>query len=394
MRAAEASVALESLPTHNTANCEPALVSPNLLEACRRTDSSKPQATSLPVDSRSEANLTLAHNYGLRTRLPISYIEDKVDDDSVFGGSQGTETPFVPQGLDVSDDDDDNEQDSELFCWGSPDGGHRGTINISTRIQGVVHLELAEDMSRLETREMELCLRAITTTKEFVEQNFGAICSCDHGRISPATDGVNDRPMGLGEMARFWKSETKILDAIRSPTVVLMSLDNDLLNWRQALAGDERPPRLSFSLSQSELPDMGTWWDIDSMICKANCLSIMREGIDISYHPQPSRNIHKDLRVTVNGRALNKTVHLRLGSGRRTPELGIYIYFPNILMQTQGDRLADSGQYKRRSTYLTNSQHEVWVDKQRSQMPCHSFSLLLPPSPRRAIPKESLASPS
>ena len=31
---------------------------------------------------------------------------------------------------------------------------------------------------------------------------------------------------------------------------------------------------------------------------------------------------------------------------------------------------------------------------QRSQMPCHSFSLLLPPSPRRAIPKESLASPS
>lgn len=60
----------------------------------------------------------------------------------------------------------------------------------------------------------------------------------------------------------------------------------------------------------------------------------MRGGIDISYHPQSSRNIYKDLRVTVNGQALHKTVHLRLGSGRRTLELGIYIYFPNILMQT------------------------------------------------------------
>ncbi len=169
--------------------------------------------------------------------------------------------------------------------------------------------------------------------------------------------------MGLREMARFWKDETKIPDAISSPIVSSKSSDNDLPKWRQALAGDERPPRLSFSRSQSEFPDMDTWWDIDSMICKANCLSIMREGIDISYHPQSSRNIHKDLRVTVNGRALHKTVHLRLGSGRRTPELGIYIYFPNILMQTQGDRLTGSGQYKRRSTYLTNSQHEVWVDK-------------------------------
>jgi hypothetical protein len=64
-----------------------------------------------------------------------------------------------------------------------------------------VHPDLTEDILLLEIQETDF--RAITTAKEFVERNFGAMCSCDRQTISPDADGIEDRPMGLREMARF-----------------------------------------------------------------------------------------------------------------------------------------------------------------------------------------------
>ena len=50
-------------------------------------------------------------------------------------------------------------------------------------------------------RETEF--RVIIITKEFVEQNFRAMCSCNYRRISPTIDSINDRPISLSEIARF-----------------------------------------------------------------------------------------------------------------------------------------------------------------------------------------------
>jgi hypothetical protein len=119
---------------------------------------------------------------------------------------------------------------------------------------------------------------------------------------------------------------------------------------------------------EEEEPSIQRTWDVDSVISWASCLSINR-GLYISYHPPTSRNFGSSIHVFHQGTALHLIPHLRLGSGRQSPQVGVYVFFPGISHAC------------RTTTYLTKDERRMWINQ------------LLLPAIRRCCPPDVIQHP-
>lgn len=89
---------------------------------------------------------------------------------------------------------------------------------------------------------------------------------------------------------------------------------------------------------------------MDSVICWASCLSI-NQGLYLSYFPNPTRNLRTNLHVFHEGKALQYIPYFRLGSGRQSPDFGVYVFFPQMSFAFCA------------TSYLTTDQRRQWVDR-------------------------------
>ncbi|KAJ6439190.1 hypothetical protein O9K51_08602 [Purpureocillium lavendulum] len=165
----------------------------------------------------------------------------------------------------------------------------------------------------------------------FLETTWGSTCDCDEqSRVEPGEPAFS-----LDQMAQYWQT-LGVPDAIGASLLPSMSAERDStqLDWSSILSGGTNRPRL----------------DIKSVICYASYLSINR-GLYISYHPPVSRNMKTSVHIYHHSKALHTIPHFRLGSGRQSPQLGVFLFFPHI---THAHRT---------TTYLTNGERQLWIDR-------------------------------
>jgi hypothetical protein len=193
----------------------------------------------------------------------------------------------------------------------------------------------------------------ITAAARFLEQTWGRLCECDSGAdVSERVkeEEGEEEPLSLPEMVDFWKN-CKIPDSLSSPRMDKRCHGEMETDWFKALSGgSDQPPKLSFEKSQVETGVERTW-DVDSLIVPAHCLSI-HKGLNFAYCPKFSRQLTSKLHVIINNCALHRTSHLRLGQGYRSPDMGIYIFFPEMHLKSA-----------KSTTFLSSDQQEVWIDK-------------------------------
>ncbi|KAJ9412665.1 hypothetical protein QL093DRAFT_1983050, partial [Fusarium oxysporum] len=71
----------------------------------------------------------------------------------------------------------------------------------------------------------------------------------------------------------------------------------------------------------------------------------------ISYYSPPTRNLASNMHVFHQGTPLHIIPHLRLGSGRQSPQFGVYVFFPGI------------SHVCRTTTYLTKNERRMWINE-------------------------------
>ncbi|KID81132.1 hypothetical protein MGU_11489 [Metarhizium guizhouense ARSEF 977] len=186
--------------------------------------------------------------------------------------------------------------------------------------------------------------------KAFLESTWSRLCDCEEGEQHLRSHDPEAR--SLKEMARYWQ-DLGVPDAVGPLRLGQIGAEpghDTHLDWCQILSGGERRPCLCFEKSQHTIHRLQRTWDVDSIICYSLCLSINR-GLYVSYFPQVSRNIHSSVHVYHQGKPLHSIPHLRLGSGRQSPQFGVYVFFPGI---THANRT---------TSYLTNDERRLWIDK-------------------------------
>ncbi|KAH6975818.1 hypothetical protein EDB80DRAFT_783903 [Ilyonectria destructans] len=163
--------------------------------------------------------------------------------------------------------------------------------------------------------------------KGFLERNWEHLCDCQEGE----NVSWGELPgLGLQDMTEYWRN-LGVPDAI-GPTAPHPGTDENehiQLDWSSILSGGDSRPSLNMQRSQRITPSIQRTWDVDSVISWASCLSINR-GLYVSYHPPTSRNFGSNIHVFHQGKALHLIPHLRLGSGRQSPQFGVYVFFPGI----------------------------------------------------------------
>lgn len=184
--------------------------------------------------------------------------------------------------------------------------------------------------------------------KNFLENTWSHLCDCENEKNPPESDG--ERVFNLKQMAEYWQS-LGVPDAIDSTVLPSEAGEEERhVDWFSILSGGERRPHLCLEMSQENAPSIRRTWDVDSIICWASCLSIIR-GLYLSYFPLPTRNLSTNVHVSHQGKALNPIPHLRLGSGRQSPEFDVFVFFPGVSHAC------------RTTSYLTKDEHRLWVDR-------------------------------
>lgn len=184
--------------------------------------------------------------------------------------------------------------------------------------------------------------------KDFLERTWSRLCDCEsQGRNGSGVETL----LSLAEMARYWRN-LGLPNAIdpTSNSVEVHQDENRVLDWFSILGGGESRPRLCFEKSHHGVAAIQRNWDVDSIISWASCLSINR-GLYISYLAPASRNMQASVHVFHQGKPLHIIPHLRLGSGRQSPQFSVYIFFPEI------------SHVRRTTSYLTNDERRKWIDK-------------------------------
>lgn len=136
-----------------------------------------------------------------------------------------------------------------------------------------------------------------------------------------------------------------------------------VVDWRSTLSGGDSRPVLDLRRYQDHDPTIERTWDVDSILSKASCLSV-NKGLYISYKSPVMRNRRKSVHLFYQKRALHLIPHLRLGSGRLSPQFSMLIFFPNASHRT--------------TSYLTAEGRQLWVDQ------------LVLPAVRRSCPPDIL----
>jgi hypothetical protein len=125
---------------------------------------------------------------------------------------------------------------------------------------------------------------------------------------------------------------------------------NAELDWSAILSGGSNRPLLNIERSQNNILSIERTWDVDSIISWASCLSINR-CLYVSYHPPTSRNFGSNIHIFHQGKPLHLIPHFRLGSGRQSPQFGMYVFFPGISHVYQT------------TTFLTKDERRMWIDR-------------------------------
>ena len=183
--------------------------------------------------------------------------------------------------------------------------------------------------------------------KTFLENSWNRQCSC----AQEETTWSDGRPVhGLQQMAEYWQG-LGVPDAIGTKTVSATTIQGEAPHpeWLSVLSGGDQRPRLCFEKSRNSTPNFARTWDVDSMIIRASCLSINR-GLYVSYSFPPMRNMRANVHVFPQGKTLHAIPHLRLVSGRQSPQFCVYVFFPGISHPC------------RTSSYLTRAERRTWVD--------------------------------
>ncbi|EXL64273.1 hypothetical protein FOPG_19459 [Fusarium oxysporum f. sp. conglutinans race 2 54008] len=192
------------------------------------------------------------------------------------------------------------------------------------------------------------------SAKCFLERNWGCTCDCEgeaeENGIARIQDNV-PQVYGLLDMVDYWRG-LAVPDSIgrASPHAEVGESDDAKLDWFSILSGGDNRPKLDIQMSQRSSPDVQRTWDVDSIISWATCLSVNR-GLYISYHSPPTRNLASNMHVFHQGTPLHIIPHLRLGSGRQSPQFGVYVFFPGI------------SHVCRTTTYLTKNERRMWINE-------------------------------
>jgi hypothetical protein len=74
--------------------------------------------------------------------------------------------------------------------------------------------------------------------------------------------------------------------------------------------------------------------------------------MQFSFYPKIVWNIQSDMHVSIQGRVLYKTPHIRLGYPLDGDTYGIYVFFPHL-----------DDERARKTTYLRTEEHKIWIDE-------------------------------
>ena len=164
---------------------------------------------------------------------------------------------------------------------------------------------------------------------------------------------------GLDGLAEYWQALGGPDSISPGPPGIALSVtegepqsmnavEKEKSNWRAILSGRAQRPRLNISKSETRTSCIERTWDVDSIIFWASCLSINR-GLYVSYHLPVSRNLRSSVHVFHPKKPLHTIPHIRLGSGRQSPQFGVYVFFPGI------------SRANRETTYLTDDERRTWI---------------------------------
>ncbi|KAH7111530.1 hypothetical protein EDB81DRAFT_829133 [Dactylonectria macrodidyma] len=184
--------------------------------------------------------------------------------------------------------------------------------------------------------------------KEFLEQTWNHLCDC---REEENVDWRGQPVLNLEQMAGHWKN-LGVPDSI-GPTPLASEMDEEQITWPEwssILSGGDTRPNLDIERSQISSTSIDRTWDVDSIFSWASCLSINR-GLYVSYHPPISRNISSNVHLSHHDKALHLIPHLRIGSGRQSPQFGVYVFFPGM------------AHVCRTTSYLTDDERRLWIDR-------------------------------
>ncbi|KLP14862.1 Uncharacterized protein LW94_6637 [Fusarium fujikuroi] len=199
--------------------------------------------------------------------------------------------------------------------------------------------------------------------KGFLERTWRRLCDCQEQEQEISSEDARSG-ISLKHMADYWRN-LAVPDAIGIASPQARTDENEHVqpDWFSILSGGDSRPNLNIQRSQAIPSDIQRTWDVDSVLCWASCLSITR-GLYVSYHPPVSRNLGSSIHVFHHGTALHLIPHLRLGSGRQSPQFSVYVFFPGI------------SHVCRTTTYLTKEEQRMWIDQ------------LLLPAIRRCCPPD------
>ena len=89
------------------------------------------------------------------------------------------------------------------------------------------------------------------------------------------------------------------------------TIEKDELQTLDQLAGGEEVPILEIAQSHNQAAETQAVWDVDGIIAQLDCLSACY-GMGFSFYPKIVWNIQSDMHVSIQGRVLYKTPHIRL----------------------------------------------------------------------------------
>ncbi|KAH8656765.1 hypothetical protein BGZ61DRAFT_486537 [Ilyonectria robusta] len=282
------------------------------------SDSSERESAMLSLPERISAPPSLdAH--GLAENVPSGIREDENTSYQEEGGGDGLMSDLESQSANVFEADSSSESDVS-----------------DTRSEMDIHDSGVPSGSDL------------YLAKCFLERNWDHLCDCQE---EESVSWSEQPGLDLQDMADYWRN-LGVPDSIgpAAPHAGTDENEHIQLDWSSILSGGNSRPSLTIQRSQRITPGIQRTWDVDSVISWASCLSINR-GLYVSYHPPTSRNFGSNIHVFHQGKALHLIRHLRLGSGRQSPQFGVYVFFPGI------------SHVCRTTTYLTKDERRMWINQ-------------------------------
>ncbi|KAJ5882688.1 uncharacterized protein N7473_011122 [Penicillium subrubescens] len=213
-------------------------------------------------------------------------------------------------------------------------------------------------------RELSLAYseQVFPSAVEWIERYMGDEPACYRCRAPGLEHGSG---WSMKDMAA-WIRQSGLPDILNQSISDPLPPPHDPL-WKTVLTGDPSVPPLSACPPHAANHTRNIRFDIDALIAEARSLAVLRE-LRFSYHPKPMHNVQKSIHVLFHGKQLHQCRHIRFAEGLHDQHLWLYIAFPRLECS--------------RETYLTKSQHALWID----QIVLPSLREVMPPTYMQHLP--------